>query len=143
MTAPRGIGAHQERIPMSTTLLRSAVLALALLALVSCGPAATPARAQVEEEPAAEAPPVKPRKPAAAPAAAAEEEEETPVALPATPKAKAPKADAALPTGPLANRVEKQGKELAALKKENDELKKQVRLLYLIVNKLAGLNQAQ
>lgn len=108
---------------------RTMVLAVALGLALGAG-----AWAQ-DEEPAAEAPPVK----RAAPAAAAEEEEE---AATPPPKPKAAKPDAA-PAGPLAAKVEKQGKELAALKKENDKLKEQVRLLYSIVNKLAGLNQGR
>lgn len=124
------------------TTLRSWALALAALALVLCAGtlAPLPALAQ-DEEPAAEAPPVRKAKPA--PAEAEEEEEETPAAAPAPKPRATPKGDAAITPGPLASKVEKQGKELAALKKENDELKKQVRLLYLIVNKLAGLSQAQ
>ena len=118
---------------------RATIAALALLIL------ATPpaARAQ-EEEPAAEAPAApaapapKAKAPKLNPATVATDDDDAPAAAP---KAKAPKADA--PAGSLAARVDKQAKELAQLKKDNDELKKQVRLLYLIVNKLAGLNPGQ
>lgn len=133
MTPSNQTPASLERTTMSfENPLRTGALALAALVLIAGAIALTPApaRAQADEEPAAEAPPAKKPK-------AAEEEEEV-----ATPAPKKSKAEAAS-SGPLAVKVEKQGKELAALRKENDELKKQVRLLYLIVNKLAGLNQAQ
>ena len=86
--------------------------------------------------------------PAWAQTAAAEDDEtpaaDAPVVVPmGTQKpraAAAPAAGAGTDLRAMRAAIEKQGKEIAALKTENTHLRDQIKLLYSIVNKLAGLD---
>jgi len=120
-------------------LRRPVVPILVGILLAACGPAVvTTALAQPQvtseedETPAPEAPPVRPAGPA------------SPRTKPTRPGVPAPAAGGSEGSvKALASRLDKQSKELTQLKAENARLREQVRLLFSIVNKLAGLSQGR
>jgi hypothetical protein len=119
-------------IPFVSPLRPTFVIILGLLLFIgTVGWGQTPREPQVtseEEAPAAEAPPV----------AKPQLREPVPKIVKPVPS---PSPDGSPKT--IQSRIDRQGKEIAQLKQENAKLKEQVRLLFSIVNKLAGLQQGR